>query len=934
MLHLRTLGELRLTGPDGDLLPGRRKELVLLAYLAQRAPRAVRRAELVDLLWGEREEERARHSLRQALLMLRRTVGEGLMIGPQAVTLASDVVELDLVSFDAAVTGNRLRQAVELWGGDFLFAAEDVGDDAYRVWLEGERERARRRLRDALERLVAEAAGDRSTAIIWAERWTELLPLDEQACYRLVEALYVGGRTGTAQARHQEYVARLRRELGVEPSPALVRLGERVAAAEVQELERVGTATLVTPVPVPLRRRRTRPRLLAGSAIVAALLIGIAVLQRTTTPRALPTVAVGLIAGPGGVDSLDMALSIGGLLAVNLARVPGLPTVSGARIHELVGQLGSVAGRSASLAGAARHAGADEVLEGTLQREPGGRLRLALRRVDLRTGAVPGEFTVVAADAFALVDSATARFARGLGLRAPALRVADVTTSSITGYGFYEQGLRSFSAGDYGRALPLFEAALALDSGFAMAAFLARNAAVALGRPVPGPSIERLDSLAARGSDRERLLIRATVANALNDPSVAALAESLTIRYPAEPEGHLLLATTRISDGDFLDALPLLRRVLAMDSLGLRSGRARCLGCEAFVQTATVYTLVDSLDAAERVTREWIRVQPGAREAWRWLGLVLAAQGRYEEGAAALRTAGAASRPDIPDVAAFFPQIVRIKAGDFAAADHALAEIVRTGPPQIRQEARWYLVISLRNQGRLREAMAYTREYAAREPQGGALLAAQLRFESGRFQEAARIFDSLAAFPPRGAARGVLARHKCWMLIHLATSHAAAGDTAALAALVEPLRAWGTRSAFGRDRRLFHHANGLLLVERGRLDEAAAEYQRAIYSPTQGYTRTNYELARTLLAVGRARDAIATLQSALHGPLDGSNLYVTRTELHELLARAHEAGGRADSAAAHYRTVLAAWRNADPLLHSRRNAVRERLAALGRGGNP
>ncbi len=928
MLHLRTLGELRLTGPDGDLLPGRRKELVLLAYLAQRAPRAVRRAELVDLLWGEREEERARHSLRQALLMLRRTVGEGLMIGPQAVTLASDVVELDLASFDAAVTGNRLREAVELWSGDFLFAAEDVGDDAYRVWLEGERERARRRLRDALERLVAEAAGDRSTAITWAERWTELLPLDEQACYRLVEALYLGGRTGTAQARHQEYVARLRRELGVEPSPALVRLGERVAAAEA--------AALVTPVPVPLRRWRTRSRLLAGSGIVAALLIGIAVLQRTTTPRALPTVAVGLIAGFGDVDSLDMALSIGGLLAVNLARVPGLPTVSGARIHELVGQLGSVAGRSASLAGAARHAGADEVLEGTLQREPGGQLRLALRRVDLRTGAVPGEFTVVAADAFALVDSATARLAHALGLRVPALRVADVTTSSITGYGFYEQGLRSFSAGDYGRALPLFEAALALDSGFAMAAFLARNAAVALGRPLPEPwsaSLERLDSLAARAPERERLLIRATTASVLHEPDGTALAESLAIRYPAEPEGHLLLAAARIGDGDFLGALPPLRSVIVMDSLGLRTGRPRCRACEAFASMVSAYTLVDSFAAAERVTRDWIQRQPGGVEPWRWLALVVAGQDRYEEGSAALRTAGAASRPDIPDVAAFFPQIVRIKAGDFAAADHALGEIVRTGPPQIRQEARWYRVISLRNQGRLREAMAYTREYAAREPQGGALLAAQLRFESGRFQEAALIFDSLAAFPPPGAVRGLLARHKCWMLIHLATSHAGAGDTAALAALVEPLRAWGTQSAFGRDRRLFHHANGLLLVARGQLDEAAAEYQRAIYSPTQGYTRTNYELASTLLAVGRARDAIAALQSALHGPLDGSNLYVTRTELHELLARAHEAAGARDSAAALYRTVLAAWRNADPLFHPRRNAVRERLAALGRGGN-
>jgi hypothetical protein len=51
---LLTLGELRLTGPAGPVLTGRRKELVLLAYVARRAPKPVPREELATLLWGER----------------------------------------------------------------------------------------------------------------------------------------------------------------------------------------------------------------------------------------------------------------------------------------------------------------------------------------------------------------------------------------------------------------------------------------------------------------------------------------------------------------------------------------------------------------------------------------------------------------------------------------------------------------------------------------------------------------------------------------------------------------------------------------------------------------------------------------------------------------------------------------------------------------
>src|SRR5215208_6913068 len=119
MLRLQTLGEIRLTGSDGDLLAGRRKELVLLAYLARRSPRAVRRDELIGLFWDERDEARARSSLRQALLQLRRAVGDGLTVDREMVRLAQDVVAMDAAMFDADARAGRDRDAVDRWGGDF-----------------------------------------------------------------------------------------------------------------------------------------------------------------------------------------------------------------------------------------------------------------------------------------------------------------------------------------------------------------------------------------------------------------------------------------------------------------------------------------------------------------------------------------------------------------------------------------------------------------------------------------------------------------------------------------------------------------------------------------------------------------------------------------------------------------------------------------------
>ena len=76
----------------------------------------------------------------------------------------------------------------------------------------------------------------------------------------------------------------------------------------------------------------------------------------------------------------------------------------------------------------------------------------------------------------------------------------------------------------------------------------------------------------------------------------------------------------------------------------------------------------------------------------------------------------------------------------------------------------------------------------------------------------------------------------------------------------------------------------------------------------------------------RAREAAAVVAPALRGEVDASNLYVTRTELHELLAQAYDRAGIRDSAAVHYRAVVRAWANADEAFHVRRDVAQTWLA--------
>ena len=249
-MRLRTLGTARLDGATTDLA-GRRKDLALLAYLARKSPRPVSRAELADLLWEDRDEARSRQSLRQALLELRRVVGEGLSAEADQVRLDPTALELDARSFETAIAGGRLAEAVELWSGDFLEGMEDAGGERLRVWLEVERESLRRSLHVALERLAAAAAeqGDWDLAASWAARWTAQLPYDERAHTRLMESLCLASRSSEAQVRHSAFLARIRSDLAAEPSADVLALGQRIdrELARPSSPHRPGSAALFTP---------------------------------------------------------------------------------------------------------------------------------------------------------------------------------------------------------------------------------------------------------------------------------------------------------------------------------------------------------------------------------------------------------------------------------------------------------------------------------------------------------------------------------------------------------------------------------------------------------------------------------------------------------------------------------------------------------------
>ena len=969
MYRLRTLGGFSIER-DGATLEIRvhRKAHALLAVLA--AQGSTGRERLMALLWPESDAEHAKGSLKQAIHLLRRWLdAPDLLLGTAELRLNPERIDSDVMHFSLALEDGDAERAVRCYGGAFLDGVHLDGAPEFERWVDGRRGELARKYMGALEQLarVAETRGEHATAVGWWRRLEAADPLDSRVAVNLMLALEASGDRPAAIQHARIHETLVVEEWGLAPDPAVAALAERLrfagpsrsqlpespAGRDVERKPAAMSGALSAPdladdrrgeapgfAAPPNRTARLLPRgsrrALAASAIAVLLLGGAyavaSLYGRQDPPDGAPILAVGLFEEHGGGDTANVAGAAADMLATNLARVPGLQVVSSVRMHEILAQLADMPDHRASTAEAARRAGAGELLEGALHHMPKGGLRLTLRRLDLRTGAVGGAHIIDGSDVFELVERATTDLAAGLGLSAAQLRLTEITRPSLVAYRFYEEGLRSLAVADYRTARRLFEAALTEDTLFAMAAHYLWATRQALHEAVPDTARERLLRLAESAADRERLLMRASWGTNLDAQQRLAIVETLAIRYPTEPDGHLLLGAGRMESGDFLGALPYLRRVVRLDSLALLGRQVRCRACSALAVMVSAYVNADSLEAAERVAREWVRQQPRSAGAWASLAWTLEFQGREEAALEARRTAATLNPIDYHD--ALFPAIARLRAGEFTAADGVLRDLGRDGTDEMRRQALWWLTISLRYQGRLHEALATVRRLA-RDTSAGTefpvlLLEGQVLFELGRFGDAARTFEAATHLPHARLSLAEQARRKSWALTHYASALAAAGETARLPALADTVEAWGRRSTLGRDWRLHHHVRGLLLAARGQPEQAAAAFRRAIVSPTTGYTRINVELSRALLERGHPQEAVAVLQPALRGLLESSNLYVTHSELHELLGRAWEAAGRPDSAGVHYRWVVDAWRNADPELHARRAGVQARLAALER----
>ena len=232
-LSLKLFGDVKLThDPNGGIMLPRKTQM-LLAYLASDGGIPMQRDKLARSIWHDRSEDQARHSLRQCLFALAKSIDAAAATSlvdadRHHVSLNQNLVEVDTWCFErllAENTPDAMRQAVALYSGDFA-SGVSFDDETLDTWCAAERTRFRELCYDTLAKLSSHYADTArlDEAIEAGRRLVTLDPLREDGHRTLMRLFGRAGRRAEALKQYRHCLDILRTELNVEPEAATISL--------------------------------------------------------------------------------------------------------------------------------------------------------------------------------------------------------------------------------------------------------------------------------------------------------------------------------------------------------------------------------------------------------------------------------------------------------------------------------------------------------------------------------------------------------------------------------------------------------------------------------------------------------------------------------------------------------------------------------------
>ena len=446
-LSLKLLGEFAVRDETGKALSlPTRKTRALLAYLAINADKPQQRERLMTLLWSDRGEQQARHSLNQALMSIRRlgnAAGVPILDGDgERVTLLGDALEIDVADFRDQLSVNPTGAAA-LYDGPFLDGLT-IPDPAFEEWQTATRSELHDGACDALSRAADQAMkdGDAAGGIDALRRLVALDPLHEDAHRRLMKLLHDNGDRAGALRQYQSCADLLKKELQIEPDALTRALYEEI---------RSDTSPLTAAVPLGPVAEHTR----AASPLPLPDKPSIAVLPFDN----LGSGPAQNFFGDGIAEDVITELS---------------------RFHSLFviarGSSFSFKGRSLDTREIARELGVRYILEGSV-RAHGPRIRINAQLIDADSGhhVWSERYDRETEDIFALQDEITGSI---VSIIEPAIGGRERERARVGGrdrldaWAMYQRGMTHYyrtTREDFEEALSLFSKAVSIDPNFASA---------------------------------------------------------------------------------------------------------------------------------------------------------------------------------------------------------------------------------------------------------------------------------------------------------------------------------------------------------------------------------------------------------------------------------------------------------------------------------
>jgi DNA-binding SARP family transcriptional activator len=330
MISCQTLGPVGLS-VDGAPAPPEllwRKHLALLVYLA-RSPRGRTREHLIGLLWPEKPEAAARHSLNEAIRVLRRYLGESSVdTGAGQVRLMGESVRLDVDRLEELASAGEWEAAARLIAGEFLEGFAIAGASEFEDWLANERSAIRLRSVEVLVHYADELlrAGQASEATAVAVRALGLDPTSGQAMRVTMRSMVLAGDRAGALERYDGFAARLKQEIGALPDAETQALAERVRHER----------SIRPPLPRSSEQSEGEPRLPLVGREVELSRMADAAAQACRDRRACGLV----IQGESGIGKTRLAEELLGRLRLDGVAVAAVRAVEADQDEEWSGLLG------------------------------------------------------------------------------------------------------------------------------------------------------------------------------------------------------------------------------------------------------------------------------------------------------------------------------------------------------------------------------------------------------------------------------------------------------------------------------------------------------------------------------------------------------------------------------------------------------------------